>query len=97
MPSILDLFSGCGGLSLGAHNAGFSTALAIDSDEILTSSFAMNFPKARLLRADVRMIGASALKGFFRTASMAWLVGHRVKRSARSDYATIGILVALWC
>lgn len=63
MPSILDLFSGCGGLSLGAHNAGFSTALAIDSDEILTSSFAMNFPKARLLRADVRMIGASALEG----------------------------------
>ena len=29
-PKILDLFCGCGGLSLGFENAGFEVALAID-------------------------------------------------------------------
>jgi len=61
MPSILDLFSGCGGLSLGAHKAGFSTALAVDSDRILSSSFSMNFPNTKISHADVRSIHASAL------------------------------------
>ena len=37
-PKILDLFCGCGGLSLGFENAGFEVALAIDiwSDAIQT-------------------------------------------------------------
>src|SRR5579863_578985 len=62
MPSILDLYSGCGGFSLGAHQAGFTTSLAIDSDPLLSSSFPFNFPKARVLHRDVRSIDAPTLK-----------------------------------
>jgi DNA (cytosine-5)-methyltransferase 1 len=62
VPSILDLYSGCGGLSLGAHQAGFSTTLAIDSDPILSSSFELNFPAATVLRSDIREVDAALLK-----------------------------------
>src|SRR5689334_12781285 len=62
MPTIVDLFSGCGGLSLGAHKAGFSTALAIDSDGLLTSSFPVNFPDARLRHCDIRFVDKEFIK-----------------------------------
>ena len=64
MPSILDLYSGCGGFSLGAHQAGFTTSLAIDSDPLLSSSFPFNFPKARVLHRDMRLIDAPTLKAY---------------------------------
>ena len=50
---IVDLFSGCGGFSLGARNAGFDLALSFDIDPILTSSYKMNFPRANLILGDV--------------------------------------------
>ncbi|HET9645901.1 MAG TPA: DNA cytosine methyltransferase, partial [Burkholderiaceae bacterium] len=49
----VDLFCGCGGFSLGAHAAGMRTSVAIDVDPILSSSFAANFPKTRLVHADL--------------------------------------------
>jgi DNA (cytosine-5)-methyltransferase 1 len=61
MPSILDLYSGCGGFSLGAHQAGFTTSLAIDSDPLLSGSFPLNFPKARVLHRDMRRVDAYTL------------------------------------
>jgi DNA (cytosine-5)-methyltransferase 1 len=64
MPSILDLYSGCGGFSLGAHQAGFTTSLAIDSDTTLSSSFPLNFPKARVLHRDMRSINGATLKKY---------------------------------
>lgn len=62
MPTILDLFSGCGGFSLGAHQAGFTTKLAVDFDSLLSSSFPSNFPRARLLNKDVRSFDRSTVK-----------------------------------
>jgi len=62
LPSVLDLFSGCGGLSLGAHKAGMKTALAVDIDPILSSAFRLNFPKADLLNLDVRKLDASVAR-----------------------------------
>tara|TARA_R110000772_G_scaffold24597_1_gene64732 strand:- start:3 stop:305 length:303 start_codon:yes stop_codon:yes gene_type:complete len=55
----VDLFCGCGGLSLGAHLAGFRSVLAVDIDETLSSSFPTNFPQTKLenrnlLTADLR-------------------------------------------
>lgn len=40
---MLDLFSGCGGLSLGFSAAGFEIAAAIDNDPIATASYGANF------------------------------------------------------
>lgn len=52
-PTCLDLFSGCGGFSLGAHQAGLRTAVAVDLDPILSGSFEKNFPGSKLHLADV--------------------------------------------
>jgi DNA (cytosine-5)-methyltransferase 1 len=41
--AVVDLFAGCGGLSLGAHYAGFESVLAVDIDQQLSSSFTKNF------------------------------------------------------
>src|SRR6266436_249063 len=45
-PRILDLFSGCGGLSLGFHTANFQIVGAIEKDPYAASSHALNFFKA---------------------------------------------------
>jgi DNA (cytosine-5)-methyltransferase 1 len=62
MPTLLDLFSGCGGLALGSKNAGFTTSLAVDIDPILSSSFPVNFPATPFLHADVSTLTAANLR-----------------------------------
>lgn len=42
-PRVLDLFSGCGGLSLGFQTAGCSIEAAIEIDELAAKSHALNF------------------------------------------------------
>lgn len=59
---LIDLFSGCGGFSLGAHRAGFRVAAAWDIDPILTSSFAYNFPRTRLFLEDVARLDGGTIK-----------------------------------
>ncbi len=54
--TVVDLFCGTGGLSLGSHRAGFRTALALDVDPILTSSFKTNFGDATLMLRDLASI-----------------------------------------
>lgn len=55
-PVIIDLFSGCGGFSLGAHKAGVHPTLAFDNDPVLSSSYAYNFPRAKLTLQSVRTL-----------------------------------------
>jgi DNA (cytosine-5)-methyltransferase 1 len=42
-PRLLDLFSGCGGISLGFHAAGFETIGAVELDALAAKSHAANF------------------------------------------------------
>lgn len=42
-PRTLDLFAGCGGLSLGFHAAGFRIIGAVESDPLAAESHAINF------------------------------------------------------
>jgi len=42
-PRVLDLFSGCGGLSLGFHKAGFKIAAAVEFDSHAAQSHGKNF------------------------------------------------------
>lgn len=69
--SVVDLFSGCGGLSLGAREASralgfdFSPALAIDFEPAAAAVYAKNFPSSRVLATDIslvfdRPVGATA-------------------------------------
>jgi DNA (cytosine-5)-methyltransferase 1 len=62
-PAIVDLFSGCGGFTLGAYEAGFRSKLAIDVDPKLTSSYRFNFPGSPLLLHDIaRLSGAEVAR-----------------------------------
>lgn len=53
MYTAIDLFCGCGGLSLGAYAAGLSPVASVDVDPRLTSSYPINFPSSNLVNADL--------------------------------------------
>jgi len=50
----IDLFCGCGGLSLGLQQAGFSVVAAIDLDPLATETYAKNHPDTKLFRGDIK-------------------------------------------
>ncbi|WP_170960046.1 DNA cytosine methyltransferase [Rhizobium phaseoli] len=52
-PSLLSLFSGCGGLDLGFHQAGFKTALAYDKRKDSLASWGRLFPDGRPFKRDI--------------------------------------------
>ena len=49
-PRVLDLFAGCGGISLGFHSAGFTIEAAMELDVLAAATHARNFHGA--LRPD---------------------------------------------
>lgn len=55
-PKVVDLFSGAGGLSLGAARAGFQVAGAIDNDWHAMRAHKANFRKSHHLNADVSQL-----------------------------------------
>lgn len=59
---LVDLFSGCGGFSLGAHQAGFEVVAAFDNDPILASSYPYNFPNTRLVLKDVTSLNGDTVR-----------------------------------
>jgi len=52
-PKTLDLFSGCGGLSLGFEQTGFEAKLANDIWDIALKTFAKNFSHAITIQGDI--------------------------------------------
>lgn len=59
---LVDLFSGCGGFSLGAHQSGFDVVAAYDNDKVLASSYSYNFPRTKLIFEDIfELTGSSVL------------------------------------
>lgn len=60
--SVIDLFCGCGGLSLGAHMAGLKGSVGVDADTDLSSAFRYNFPRTKLVNADLFELKPSDLK-----------------------------------
>lgn len=55
-PRVLDLFSGCGGISLGFHAAGYDIAAAIEADPDAAKSHGTNFHSGNLKHAVARDI-----------------------------------------
>lgn len=52
----IDIFSGAGGLSLGAINAGIKVKIAIDNDKYSTDTYQYNHPEAIVLHSDIKSI-----------------------------------------
>jgi DNA (cytosine-5)-methyltransferase 1 len=59
--TVIDLFAGVGGLSLGASRAGFKVALAVEKDARIAAGHKLNFPNSRHAEADVAKLTGRAL------------------------------------
>jgi DNA (cytosine-5)-methyltransferase 1 len=55
-PTVISLFSGCGGSSLGYKWAGFREILAIDFDRLAVETFRLNFPDVPCWERDIRTV-----------------------------------------
>lgn len=60
-PKAIDLFSGCGGLTLGLKNAGFRVVAAVEIDELAASTYRTNHPEVRHWRIDIRKLSGRRL------------------------------------
>jgi len=54
--NIIDLFAGCGGLSLGFQMAGFNVPLAVEKDEWAAKTYSYNHPNTKVLTQDITQI-----------------------------------------
>jgi len=53
---VIDLFAGCGGLSLGFEMAGFEIPLAIEKDEWASETYKKNHPNTHVITGDITQI-----------------------------------------
>jgi DNA (cytosine-5)-methyltransferase 1 len=60
-PTVVSLFAGCGGSSLGYSMAGFRELLAVEWDDHAAAMFALNFPDVPLHHGDVAALDPAVL------------------------------------
>ncbi len=58
----IDLFSGCGGLTEGMHQAKFKTEIAFEIDEIASKAYKLNHPKTNIITKDIRKVSINEVK-----------------------------------
>jgi DNA (cytosine-5)-methyltransferase 1 len=58
----VDLFSGCGGLTLGLRQAGFKVIGAVDNDPLSIETYKANHPEVEVWSRDIRDLGVSSVK-----------------------------------
>lgn len=61
-PTVIDLFSGAGGMSLGFEQAGFDVVAAVEIDPIHAAIHEFNFPKCATLARSVTEVSGESLK-----------------------------------
>jgi DNA (cytosine-5)-methyltransferase 1 len=55
-PTVISLFAGCGGSSLGYQLAGFEELLAVEWDDDAVATFRLNFPQVPIYHGDIRAL-----------------------------------------
>lgn len=73
--TFIDLFSGCGGMSLGFEQAGFKSLLAIDCWEDALATYKHNRKDANTLCADIEQIDVSNLEKAFQDIRVDLIIG----------------------
>lgn len=58
----VDLFSGCGGLTLGLKKAGFSVRVAVELNQVAISTYKENHPEVHVIQRNIRKVNAKELK-----------------------------------
>lgn len=61
-PKVIDLYSGVGGLSLGAVKAGFNLAGAVEHEKRIIDSHSINFPNSHHICADVATLNGKKIR-----------------------------------
>ncbi len=74
-PTVIDLFSGCGGLSYGLEKSGFDILLGVDNwkDSLLT--FERNHKGSKILEADISKITGKDIKRLVGNKKINFIVG----------------------
>lgn len=54
--TIVDIFSGAGGMSVGARMSGFAPALAVELDKYAAATYARNHPDTTVLQQDIKTV-----------------------------------------
>lgn len=57
----IDLFSGCGGLTLGLKQAGFKVVGAVEIDPLATETYSANHPEVKMWEKDIRKLKGSEI------------------------------------
>lgn len=70
--NVIDLFAGCGGLSLGFEKAGFSIAKAVEYDSVIASTYTKNHPDVSMIVDDIKNIDG---EGVFSTGDADVIIG----------------------
>lgn len=60
-PTAIDLFCGCGGLSLGLKDAGFSVVAAVDADALACATYRDNHRSTLLIEKDIQDVNPADL------------------------------------
>lgn len=69
---VIDLFAGCGGLSLGFMKSGYSVEKAVEYDEKIANTYKMNHPEVEVIVDDIRNIDQS---GIFKSGDADVIIG----------------------
>lgn len=73
--TFIDLFSGCGGLSLGFEMAGYKSLLAIDNWQDALDTYKQNNPDARTLCVDLSKINPEDIKREYNIDRVSVIIG----------------------
>lgn len=65
-PTVIDLFSGVGGLSLGFEEEGFNILLANECDESIANAYMKNHRKAKMVVGDITSLDLNAVFGNYK-------------------------------
>ena len=58
----IDIFSGCGGLTEGMHQADFKTKVAFEIDEIASKAYRLNHSNTTVITKDIRKVSIAEIK-----------------------------------
>lgn len=64
-PTVIDLFAGVGGLSLGFEQAGFNVVLANEYDAEIAAAYEKNHPNAKMIVGDITSLNLEEIFGAF--------------------------------
>lgn len=71
----VDLFSGCGGLTLGMKRAGFDTRVAVEIDESAVSTFKLNHRTSKVINRDIRLVTGKDINEYIGDSQVHFLAG----------------------